>query len=139
MRRRSAMLIKLYGEGPKTEARYSPAQCIGARKDAVTGNPDRNHVSISHVERSNLSMRMRMRRFTRSTNGRSKKFENHCHIVSLYAVWYNFVRCNSAVRMAPAMAAGVSNRLWEMSDIVKLIDAAEGQTKPRGPYKQNSI
>jgi IS1 family transposase len=131
-----AMLVKIYGEGPKTEARYSPTQCIGARKDSVTGNPDRDHVSTSHVERSNLSMRMHVRRFTRLTNGHSKKFENHCHMVSLYTVWYNFVRRNSAVRMAPAMAAGVSDRLWDMADIVALIDAAEEPAKPRGPYKK---
>jgi IS1 family transposase len=130
-----AMLVKLYGEGPKTEARYSPAECIGIRKDRISGNPDREMVSTSHVERSNLSMRMHMRRYTRLTNGHSKKFENHCHMVSLYTVWYNYVRRNSAVRMAPAMAAGISDRLWDMADIVALIDAAEGPAKKRGSYR----
>ena len=131
-----SMLVKLYGEGPKTEARYSPAVCIGARKDAITGSPDPDHVSTSHVERSNLSLRMHNRRFTRLTNAHSKKFENHCHMIVLYTVWYNYARINSAVKMAPAMAAGISTRLWEMADIVALIDAAAGEPKKRGPYKK---
>lgn len=130
-----AMLVKLYGEGPKTEARYSPAECIGIRKDRITGNPDRAQVSTSHVERSNLSMRMHMRRYTRLTNAHSKKFENHCHMVALYTVWYNFVRTNSAVRMPPAMAAGIATSPMTMADVVALIDAAEGPAKKRGPYK----
>ncbi len=130
-----AMLVKLYGEGPRAEARYSPAECIGIRKGHVTGKPDQKHVSTSHVERSNLSMRMHMRRFTRLTNAHSKKFENHCHMIAIYTTWYNFVRINSAVKMAPAMAAGVSHRLWEMGDMVDLIDAAEGPSKKRGSYK----
>jgi IS1 family transposase len=130
-----AMLVKLYGEGPKTEARYSPAVCIGTRKEAITGSPNKSMVSTSHVERSNLSMRMHMRRFTRLTNAHSKKFEHHCHMVSLYTVFYNFVRLNSAVKMSPAMAAGVSTRLWEMADIVALVDAAAPKPGPRGPYR----
>jgi len=133
-----AQLVKLYGEGPRTEARYSPAVCIGARKEPIMGNPDKAAVSTSHVERSNLSMRMHMRRFTRLTNAHSKKFENHCHMVALYTVWYNFVRTNKAVRMPPALAAGVANRVYEMADIVALIDAAAPQPGPRGPYKKNS-
>lgn len=130
-----AMLVKLYGEGPKTEARYSPAVCVGARKDVIMGSPDKKHVSTSHVERSNLSLRMHNRRFTRLTNAHSKKLENHCHMIALYTVWYNYARINSAVKVAPAMAAGISKRLWEMADIVALIDAAAGPTKRRGPYK----
>lgn len=133
-----AQLVKHYGEGPKTEARYSPAVCIGASKRRVVGHPDEKHVSTSHVERSNLSFRMHNRRFTRLTNAHSKKFENHCHMIALYTVWYNFARINSAVKMAPAMAAGISTRLWEMADIVALIDAAEGPAKPRGPYKKQA-
>jgi hypothetical protein len=79
---------------------------------------------------------MHMRRYTRLTNAHSKKFENHCHMVSLYTVWYNFVRINSAVKMSPAMVAGVSKTLWTMADIVGLIDAAAPAPKPRGPYKK---
>jgi len=130
-----SMLVKLYGEAPKTEARCSPAVCIGARKDRITGNPDPDHASTSHVERSNLSMRMHMRRFTRLTNAHSKKFENHCHMVALYTVWYNFVLTNSAVRMPPAMAAGIAASPMSMEDVVGLIEAAEGPPKKRGPYK----
>jgi len=121
------------------EARYSPPKCVGARKERFKGNPDPKHVSTSHVERSNLSFRMHMRRFTRLTNAHSKKFENHCHMVALYTVWYNYVRINSAVKVAPAMAAGISDRLWSMADIVKLIDAAEGKPKKRGPYNKRAV
>jgi len=120
-------------KGPRGERR--PAVCIGARKDAITGNPARKYVSTSHVERSNLSLRMHNRRFTRLTNAHSKKFENHCHMIALYTVWYNFARINSAVKMTPAMAASISNRLWEVADIVALIDAAAGDPEKRGPYK----
>jgi len=130
-----AMLVKLYGEGPKTEARYSPAVCIGARKDVVTGRPNKDDISTSHVERSNPSTRMHMRRYTRLTNAHSKKFENHCHMVALYTVWYNFVRINRAVKMAPAMAVGVSKTLWTMDNIVALIDAAATGPTKRGSYK----
>ena len=121
--------------GPKGEKR--PADVIGARKKRVTGKPDRSMISTSHVERSNLSFRMHMRRFTRLTNAHSKKFENHCHMVALYTVWYNFVRTNSAVRMPPAMAAGIAKSPWEMADIVKLIDVAAPKPGPRGSYKKN--
>ncbi len=131
-----AMLVKVYGEVPESEKRYSPAECIGARKRAITGKPDRDMISTSHVERSNLSFRMHMRRFTRLTNAHSKKFENHCHMVALYTVWYNFVRTNSAVRMPPAMAAGIAKSPWEMADIVKLIDDAAPKSGPRGPYRK---
>lgn len=132
-------LVKAYGAPPEGEKRYSPAQCIGASKRRVEGKPDTKQISTSHVERSNLSMRMHMRRFTRLTNAHSKKFENHCHMVALYTVWYNYARINSAVRMAPAMAAGISDRLWEMADIVKLIDDAAPKPGPRGPYRKRPI
>ncbi|MBI1776462.1 MAG: IS1 family transposase [Proteobacteria bacterium] len=118
-----AMLVKLYGAAPEgPEVRYSPAQCLGARKTKITGNPDRKHVSTSYVERSNLTMRMGMRRFTRLTNAHSKKLENHHFAQALYFMYYNFVRMNQAVRMSPAMAAGIETRLWEMADLVKLTD-----------------
>lgn len=134
------MLVKLYGEshGSTSQTRYSPAPCIGARKDVIAGSPDMRKISTSYAERSNLSMRMHMRRYTRLTNAHSKKFENHCHMVALYTVWYNFVRMNSAVRMSPAMAAGVSKSLMTMSDIVALIDAAAPQPAKRGPYKKRA-
>lgn len=131
-----AQLIKLYGAAPEAfKGRYSPAECIGARKEHVTGNPDKKHVSTSYVERSNLTIRMHMRRFTRLTNGHSKKFENHAYAVALHVMFYNFVRTHSTLRMSPAMAAGVTAKLWDMSDIVAIMDAAEQPAK-RGPYKK---
>ena len=104
----------------------------------VEGKPDKKHISTSHVERQNLSMRMHMRRFTRLTNAHSKKFANHCHMNALYTVWYNFVRIHSTVKTSPAMAAGIMDTLWSMEDIVKLIDDAAPKPKKRGPYKINS-
>ncbi len=107
-----AMLVKLYGTAPESfKGRYSPAECIGARKDRIEGNSDTAHVSTSYVERQNLTMRMHMRRFTRLTNAFSKKFENHVHMVALYTVWYNSVCVHKALKMLPAMAAGVSETL----------------------------
>ena len=120
-----SMLIKLYGEppsSPEAARRYSPSECVGTRKNKVTGNPDPKHVSTSYVERANLTMRMAMRRFTRLTNAFSKKLENHAHMVALYALWYNFVRIHKTLRTSPAMAAGIETRLWSIEDIVRLID-----------------
>lgn len=130
-----AQLVKIYGEPRQAEAHYSPAICLGAKKEPRIGNPKWKHISTSHVERSNLSMRMHMRRFTRLTNAHSKRFANHCHMAAIYTLWYNFVSINSAVKMTPAMAAGVSDTLWSMADIVALMDEAEGPAKKRGPYK----
>jgi IS1 family transposase len=123
-----SMLIKLYGEppsSPEAARRYSPSDCVGTRKNKVTGNPDPKHVSTSYVERANLTMRMSMRRFTRLTNAFSKKLENHAHMVALYALWYNFVRTHKTLRTSPAMAAGVETRLWSMEDVVRLIERQE--------------
>jgi IS1 family transposase len=121
-----AMLVKLYGASPESAVgRYSPAECIGIRKQAIEGLPDFDHISTSHVERHNLTMRMQMRRFTRLTNAFSKKLENHYHALSLYFVFYNFVRLHKTHRMTPAMAAGITDRLWSMEDIVCLMDNAE--------------
>lgn len=99
----------------------------------------KDYISTQHVERSNLSFRMHMRRDTRLTNAHRKKFENHCHMVALYTVWYNFVRINQAVKLAPAMAAGVSKTLWTMANIVALIDAAAPAPKALGPYKNRAV
>lgn len=133
-----AMLVKMYGGGERSspEARYSPAECIGAKKTPITGAPDPKHISTSHVERQNLSMRMHMRRFTRLTNAFSKKFQNHVYALALYFAFYNFVRVHKTLRMSPAMAAGISDRLWSMEDIVARIDANEPPPKKRGPYKK---
>ena len=120
------MLQKLYGQPGSTkdaERRYSPGQCIGAVKGTVMGTPDEAHISTSHVERQNLTMRMHMRRFTRLTNAFSKKLQNHEYMVALYALWYNFVRIHKTLRTSPAMAAGIETRLWSMEDVVALVDA----------------
>jgi IS1 family transposase len=134
-----SMLVKLYGAPPasaEAARRYSPSECVGARKAPVTGNPDPEHISTSYVERHNLTMRMGMRRFTRLTNAFSKRVENHCHQLALYFVFYNFVRQRGSLKkLTPAMTAGISDRLWSMNDIVALIDAREAPPKKRGPYK----
>lgn len=117
------MLMKLYGAAPEgAEVRYNPAECVGTGKMKITGNPDRKHVSTSYDVRSNLTMQMGMRRFTRRTNAHSKKLENHHHAQTFYFMYYNFVRMNQAVRMSAAMAAGIETRLWEMANLVRLID-----------------
>ena len=120
-----AQLVKLYGASGENETRYSPAKCIGCLSKAVTGNPDPKHVSTSYVERANLTMRMHMRRFTRLTNGFSKKIENHIHMVALYAVFYNFIKIHKTLRVTPAMAAGLTDRVWDMADIVRLLEEVE--------------
>ncbi len=131
-----AVLQKVYGTAPDaTRGRYSPAECTGVRKTAVEGAPAERHVSTSYVERQNLTMRMQMRRFTRLTNAFSKKFENHHHALALYFTFYNFVRIHKTLRVTPAMAAGVSDRLWSMDDIAALVDAAATAPGKRGPYK----
>ena len=121
-----AMLVKMYGKSPETnEVRYSPAQCTGALKVPVTGKPDRKQISTSYVERQNLTMRMSMRRFTRLTNGFSKKVENHVHALSLHFMYYNFCRIHQTLRVTPAMAAGVTDHVWEIEDIIKLMTTTE--------------
>ena len=102
----------------------------------MEGQPDPAHVSTSCVERRNLSMRMHMRRFTRLTNAFSKKVEAHASMVALYAVWYDFVRIHKALRVTPAMAAGLTDRLWSMEDMAALVDAAAAPPAKRGPYKK---
>jgi IS1 family transposase len=133
-----AQLVKIYGASPESAiGRYSPAECTGARKERIEGNPDMKHVSTSYAERQNLTMRMQMRRFTRLTNAFSKKFENHMHMVALYTVWYNFVKMHKTLRMTPAMAAGVTDKLWSMADLAELVDAALPKSGKRGPYKSD--
>ena len=135
-----AMLVKIYGTVPLTATgRYSPGECIGAEKNRIQGEPDEKHVSTSYVERSNLTMRMHMRRFTRLTNAFSKKLANHCHMIALYALWYNFVRQHKTLRVSPAMAAGVADRLWNFEDVVGLVDAAAPAPAKRGPYKKAAV
>ena len=136
-----AQLVKIYGSVPTgrdAATRYSPPACVGARKERFRGDPDPDHISTSYAERQNLSMRMHMRRFTRLTNAFSKKIENHCHALALYFAFYNFVRIHSTLRVTPAMAAGVTDRLWDIKDIVVLIDAREPAPKKRGPYKKRT-
>ena len=129
-----AMLIKHYGDVAGA-GRYSTGVCTGATQARVEGRPDKAHVSTSYAERQNFTMRMSMRRFTRLTNAFSKKAENHAYMVALYTCWYNFVRQHKTLRVAPAMAAGLSDTLWSMGDVVALIDTAEGPAKKRGLYK----
>ena len=132
-----AQLVKLYGASPESvKGKYSPADCIGARKDRIEGNPDMAHVSTSYAERSNLTMRMHNRRFTRLTNAFSKKFENHVHMVAIWTVWYNWVRIHKSLRVTPAMEAGLTDRLWTFEELILAMD--EVAPKPGRPkvYKK---
>jgi hypothetical protein len=133
------MLVKIYGTSSESaKGRYSPAECTGAIKTPIGGKPDPKHISTSYAERSNLTHRMHNRRFTRLTNGFSKKFQNHAFSVALFAFYYNFVKIHSTLRTSPAIAAGVSKMLWEIGDIVKLVEAAEAKPSKRGPYKKRA-
>jgi hypothetical protein len=120
-----AMLVKLYGESSEAEKRYRPAECIGIRKTRIEGNPDPNHVSTSFAERQNLTLRMSSRRFTRLANAFSKKLENHALSVALHYMHYNFCRIHKTLRITPAMAAGVTDHVWSVADVVSMIEAAE--------------
>jgi IS1 family transposase len=133
-----AMLVKHYGapaDGGTAERRYSPAECVGTTVGTVTGSPDPKHISTSYSERSNLTVRMSCRRFTRLTNAFSKKAENHAYAVSLHMMFYNFCRIHKTLRITPAMAAGVSDHVWTLAEVVAMVDAAEPPKGPRGPYK----
>jgi len=131
-----AILNKIYGTVPEAaKGRYSPAVCLGAKKERIEGKPDPAHVSTSYVERQNLTMRMSMRRFTRLTNAFSKKFENHAHMVAIYSVFYNFLRIHKTLRVTPAMAAGLSETVMDWAQIVEVMDADQ-PAKKRGPYKK---
>lgn len=130
-----AQVIKMYGPTPSPAGRYSPAECTGIKKVRVEGDPDPKHVSTSYVEAHNKTMRMHMRRFTRLTNGHSKKVANHAHMVALYTLYYNFIRKHSKLRMTPAMEAGIATTFMSFDDVLARIDAKQ-VAKPRGPYKK---
>lgn len=117
-----AMLVKIYGQAPEGQKRYSPTEFLATQARKVTGNPDQEHVSTSYVERQNLTMRMSMRRFTRLTNAFSKKLNNHAHAIALHFMHYNFVRIHKSLKVSPAMAAGASETLWNLEDVVKMAD-----------------
>lgn len=129
-----AQLQKIYGADPEPQKRYSPAKCNGTKKRTVVGNPDKDLISTSYVERANLTMRMSMRRFTRLTNAFSKKVENLAHAVALHFMHYNFCRIHRTLRVTPAMEVGVSSTVWEIKDIVRLLERAEetGEIWPEG-------
>ncbi len=126
-----AQLVKIYGESVEAQKRYSPPMCIGAERRAIEGNPDPKHISTSYVERQNLTLRMQNRRFTRLTNAFSKKAANHVHAMSLHFMFYNFCRIHKTLRVTPAMAAGVTEKLWSVSDMVDVIDAWENPPEPQ--------
>ena len=126
-----AQLVKLYGAENPGPGRYSPPRVTETVSTTINGNPDPRYVSTSYVERQNLTMRMQMRRFTRLTNAFSKKAENHAHAVALNFMYYNFVRIHQTIRMTPAMAAGVTDKLWELADIVRVVDEWEAAVANR--------
>lgn len=131
-------LIKIYGpyNDDKNQRRYSAGELVRTEKQAYKGDPDFKNIATSYVERQNLTMRMSMRRFTRLTNGFSKKVENHMHAISLHFMYYNFCRVHNTLKMTPAMAAGIAESVYEIEFIVDLIDQLYGQPKKRGPYKK---
>src|SRR6266581_798472 len=124
-----AMLNKIFATDYAGAGRYSPPKCIGAIKNPIMGNPDPDLINTSFAERQNLTMRMSMRRFTRLTNAFSKKFENHCHALAIFYFWYNWTRIHKTTRMTPAMAAGLTDKLMDMADLVRMIDAREEDQK----------
>jgi IS1 family transposase len=135
-----AQLVKVYGstsDSKKPERRYSPAVCLEAIPHRVSGDPDPDHISTSHVERLNLTMRMSVRRYTRLTNAFSKKLENHTAAVALHFMHYNFCRVHQTLKTTPAVAAGVTDHVWTIDEIIALLDAAERAVPvKRGPYKK---
>lgn len=139
-----ATLEKVYRADRKVEpGRYSPPVCIGTKTTVREGSPDTAHISTSYIERSNLSIRMQNRRFTRLTNAFSKKFSNHVHALALFFVFYNFVRIHKTLRMTPAMAAGITDKLWSLEDIAERIEDRRpkpkaGKRGPRGPYRKRA-
>lgn len=137
-----AMLVKIYGASTgesQTERKYSCAECTGAVKKTVTGQPKEKFVSTSYVERQNLTMRMHMRRFTRLTNAFSKKIENHAHAIALHFVYYNFCKVHKSLSVTPAMQAGLTKRPMSIEDIARLTDEIDNTPKKRGPYKKKNL
>jgi IS1 family transposase len=124
-----AQLQKIYGAPAENDTRYSPATCIGCDMKVVSGDPDPKHVSTSYVERSNLTLRMGMRRFTRLTNAFSKKVENHRHMVALFFLYYNFCRVHSTLRVTPAMEAGISDHVWTIEELCGLLPETASAAK----------
>jgi IS1 family transposase len=120
-----AQLVKIYGNDPEAQKRYSPAQCQGTKRIEVIGSPDQAHVSTSYVERQNLDMRMGMRRFTRLTNAFSKKLDNHVAMLALFHMHYNFARIHQTLRVTPAMEAGISQHAWSIQEIVGLASQSQ--------------
>lgn len=120
-----AMLVKIYGAERADEARYSPAKCIGTRRAGIAGNPDPKFISTSYIERSNLTLRLMNRRFTRLTLGFSKKIENHVHAIALYAFHYNFCKIHKTLRVTPAMEAGLTDHVWELEELVAMLEESE--------------
>jgi IS1 family transposase len=132
-----AVLHKVYGNAPESaKGKYSPAECIGTQKHRIEGDPDLKHVSTSFIERSNLTMRMHNRRFTRLTNAFSKKFESHVHMVSIWTVWYNWLRIHKTLRVTPAMQAGLTDRLWSFEEIVAAMDLVAPEAGRPKTYKK---
>jgi IS1 family transposase len=129
-----AMLIKLYGSD-SFDTKYSPGECIGTQKAVLQGNPDPKHISTSYVERQNLTMRMSIRRFTRLSNGFSKKLQNHEASVALYFMYYNFCRIHQTTRVTPAMEAGLTDHVWSIAEMASIVP--ESEAKKRGPYKKD--
>jgi IS1 family transposase len=117
-----AQLVKVYGNDPEGQTRYSPAQCLGTKRVDIIGSPDHEHISTSYVERQNLNMRMNMRRFTRLTNAFSKKLDNHVAMIALFHMHYNFVRIHQTLRVTPAMETGISQHVWSIPEVVSLTD-----------------
>lgn len=118
-----AMLVKMYGTDPQNETRYSPSICWNAERKVIRGNPDPEHINTSYIERSNLTIRMSNRRFTRLTNAFSKKLANHKHMFAIFCVYYNFVRIHQTLRVTPAMEAGISDHVWTFEELAALADA----------------
>lgn len=132
-----AQIVKIFC-ATRGEGRYSPGECCGMKTRVVLGDPDPVHISTSYVERQNLTMCMSMRRFTRLTNAFSKKIDGHIHALALYFVFYNFCRIHKSLKVSPAMAAGVSETLWSLEDVVAKIDELAPAPARRGPYKKRA-